>query len=393
MFKTLDDIKNHIQNAINDMHRRRDPQKKTVVILCHQMQYRSLTYGLVEALSPQYNVFVVVAQNNPDAFQKDHEHYFIPCSINTGQQEFPVDINLDWIDVIISPDINLNEGQKFLSQTAKRIYLPHTILGCCGTQDEINSFDFIFIPTRLTLDKSIEHIKSVIKNDTLPPVLIPGGYVKLEESTKRYNTLIKTQQKDSIIYAPTLRSNIHPHHNLLNAIIGFDENIITSLLNSFTENIIYRPHPFNSLNNFTNVSTIKQKFKNEPRFIYDDNNLPVKSYVRAKILLTDQSKTAFTFAFTTLLPTVFYTPIKYQDNDFFKIAQHIGRVAPTLKQSILDLHQLMQQEDRQSIISQYRKEQMFHLNKTKEYLASCIDTIIQGKTDPQWYKFTNNKTI
>jgi hypothetical protein len=80
--------------------------------------------------------------------------------------------------------------------------------------------------------------------------------------------------------------------------------LIEGLLHKTEFNVILRPHPSNR--DDTKILQIKNLFKSSSKFKYDTSEDYSSSYSKSMCLLTDQSDTAYMFAFLTMRPVVFF---------------------------------------------------------------------------------------
>jgi CDP-glycerol glycerophosphotransferase (TagB/SpsB family) len=162
------------------------------------------------------------------------------------------------------------------------------------------------------------------------PNLKEIGYPKIDYLQKKYSEKLK-MKKNSIVIAPTLFEGF-PEFTILDYL----KDIIYELLNSTSYSIILRPHPGNR--NHTEVLELIKHFNNNTRFQYDSAENYIDTYAKSQILITDISGTAYTFAFLTLCPVIFFLPnndaIKknnYDKLNFFLNSTKIGSVVHNVK--------------------------------------------------------------
>jgi CDP-glycerol glycerophosphotransferase (TagB/SpsB family) len=108
-------------------------------------------------------------------------------------------------------------------------------------------------------------------------------------------------------------------------ISNYLKDIIYELLNETSYNVILRPHPSNR--DHIKIHELIEIFKHNTKFQCDFSENYVDTYAKSQILITDMSGTAYTFAFLTLCPVIFFLPnddaIKknnYDKLNFFLIA-------------------------------------------------------------------------
>ena len=188
-------------------------------------------------------------------------------------------------------------------------------------------FTFIFMSqklpkSRLLLVKLVFYESKAQKNT---PKLINTGYLKLDHVIKKLGTINST--KNQILIAPTFSKQM-TKYNMSNYLI----KIIKKLLEN-GEKIIFRPHPLDltkkgNLDKTNNIINIFEKYKN---FSIDKSVSYIESYSRSKLLITDFSGTAYTYAYSTLRPVIFFSKNEFQlrrsNNSelfYFKDRKYIG---------------------------------------------------------------------
>ena len=104
--------------------------------------------------------------------------------------------------------------------------------------------------------------------------------------------------------APTLSSMLADYN-----LDKFLDSIIEEILKNDKFKIIYRPHPVDLRNKEKKlvIKNIYEKYKNQSKFSLDDNTSYLESYKKSKILITDFSGTAYTYAFSKLRPVIFFS--------------------------------------------------------------------------------------
>ena len=114
------------------------------------------------------------------------------------------------------------------------------------------------------------------------------------------------------------------------------DKIIINILNNTSYNIVVRPHPRDRKNKF--YINLREKFRYENKVSFDLSSNYLKSYLKAKMMITDISGTAYTFSFLTLSPVIFCE--KYKGNlknkfgnlIFFQNRNKIGKINYNIKQ-------------------------------------------------------------
>ena len=211
-------------------------------------------------------------------------------------------------------------------KNCKKIYIHHNIYDDPWvskkkekeTCKRLSKYNFIFIATK---EAKIGAEKMFKKNKIESPNIIEVGYFKLDYLLNK----IKYKVKDSIIIAPTLIIGFSKY-----SIVNNLESIIKNILKKSNFKIIIRPHPRDRQNRI--YVRIQKKYSSNLRISFDQSSNYLEAYTRSKLMITDISGTAYTFAFLTLSPVIFCENkgIKidsdYLKLNFFKNRNIIGKI-------------------------------------------------------------------
>ena len=183
-------------------------------------------------------------------------------------------------------------------------------------------YDLIFVASKKSQLKVLEMFKKYDFNNI--PKIIETGYVKLDYILKNFKSEIDTQ-KDAILIAPTEFEGF-PELSMKNKI----KNIIEILLKNTNKKIILRPHPRNRKHK--TFVQIKDEYFDNDKFIFDDSENYIKTYIRSDLMITDMSGTAYTFAFISLCPIIFFSISEdhlkqnnYNSHSFYKNREIVGK--------------------------------------------------------------------
>ena len=136
--------------------------------------------------------------------------------------------------------------------------------------------------------------------------------------------------------------------------------------------------------NLTNF--IIEKFKDFPNFEYDISTSYIESYRKSKFLITDFSGTAYTYAFSTEKPVIFYSSLnklsfikEIKSMYYFKDRKEVGYIMTNIK----DLLKKVKEIDKKKIIlktkiKNLRKKRIKYFNKS---------LITSKKTIQRFYNF------
>lgn len=365
--KTQQDLQDFIDVIKERFKESLSTTKKNIILLAHYTQYRKHFGELAKILQEKYQVIIVTGDVKNDDFEKSgNSTIFVPFRLQLPDNSIISCLdfyNFSEIDCIITVDeVTYENGsidREFLSKTAKRIYLPHSLLEPTGANIPN---DYIIAPSTIALNG--------YKARNTKAKLLPLGYPKLDTSLKEYHP----NPTHTITFAPTLHFIQQPSKLVIdNALIGFNNNLLEWLLDNTDYNISFRVHPVHFQNNHANFVLSKARFSNNPRITFD-TNLETNFYNFSDFLITDSSTTAFSYAFTTLKPCFFFAPYPPQ-NEIFVNANKIGGVAKNLKElkALIDSYK---QEDYASKIQSFRDSIVFNFGHSSEAIAKAIDEIL-----------------
>ena len=134
--------------------------------------------------------------------------------------------------------------------------------------------------------------------------------------------------------APTLSSMLTEYN-----LDEFLDNIISEILHNTHFKIIYRPHPGDKVKTKKSfmIKNIYEKYRDNKNFILDSNISYLDSYKKSKILITDFSGTAYTYAFSKLRPVIFFSKNEdnllksnFSDLFFFKDRPEVGKIVQNI---------------------------------------------------------------
>lgn len=246
---------------------------------------------------------------------------------------------------------------------------------------ELGKLDYIFVSSDIVKDYFEKGLsKNIMKKSKRKVQVVNTGYLKLDHVHKKIN--LRKVKEDSILIAPTA-SKFYSDANLSKKL---DKMINLLLVKKYK--IIYRPHPLDLTIkgdiNLTNL--IIEKFKDFPNFEFDISTSYIESYRKSKLLITDFSGTAYTYAFSTEKPVIFYSSLnklsfikEIKSRYYFKDRKEVGYVMTNIK----DLLKKVKEIDNKKIIlktkiKNLRKKRIKYFNKS---------LIITKKTIQKFYNF------
>lgn len=287
-------------------------ERKNIVVVSYYPTYRKHYGALLSKLKEKYNVITVVERILNDAFENSgHYNLHFPWRIIEGGQTYYLNMDVDGIDLILTADqVGYEEGKidrTFLSTKAKRVYFPHSVIEQTGASDVV---DYILVPSKIAM----ESFREVLKDSKVK--LLESGYPKLDEAINSY----AYQDSNTITYTPSLRY-VNGDNASLNLFAGFENAMVESLLEFTDYKISYRAHPMNFQNHHGFYNLVKSCWQNEARVCFDER-LGNDFCNFSDFLITDFSTTAFTYSFTTLRPSLFFTPLRLET--------HLAKYIPSI---------------------------------------------------------------
>ena len=294
-------------------------------------------------------------------------------------------IFLNKIDLFISA-----YGTYVFPPNSKNIFINHDIADTPMVNEEIekklflfffSKIHFIFLPSDIVIKDFIKKIKFYFAETKFKsPKLINTGYLKLDHVRRKLELI--NNKKDSILLAPT-SSSMLKNLNMSNDLI----NVIDNLLNKTKNKIIFRPHPLDltKKGNINYVTNIVNKFKNYKNFKVDLSISYLKSYSKAKLLVTDFSGTAYTFAFSTLRPVIFYSKneaklkkTEYNNLLYFRERRQIGYVSKNISHFVNLINKFsLSNKKMESKIFSLRRKRIKYLDKSVKKTRNEILKILK----------------
>jgi hypothetical protein len=217
---------------------------------------------------------------------------------------------------------------------------------------------------------------------------IPGGYIKLDRNIEFFRTHEAQIPIDSIIYAPTVCGDEFENYVSLPK---YGEQIVGALLDNFQDyRIIFRPHPHTLDTEY--VANIEKRFRDSERFDLDSNaSFYMGNYCRSAVMVTDMSGTAFTYAFTTLRPVIFFSHKEdtvekaFNKVKYFQDREKIGHIATNIDELVEKTTlALDEREERAARIREFRDSEIYNVGKAGAYFAANVRHIFEGTVHRDW---------
>lgn len=334
--------------------------------------YQSNILELIDELKKENNLDVILAFNRGSSNEvKNYDKAFF--------------LNLGYLKFIHNIDIFLSSYVVYeFPNSLNKIYINHDIYDAPWVNPETEKklistlirYDYIFLSSDIAisdLNKKINQHHN-LKNDENKISLINTGYLKLDhvyKNLKEDNTV-----EESIMLAPTLSSMLIDYN-----LDKFVDSIIEEILKNDEFKLIYRPHPGDLINKEKKkiIKNIYEKYKNQSNFSLDDNTSYLESYKKSKILVTDFSGTAYTYAFSKLRPVIFFSKNEeklkkselnelfyFKDRDIVgKIIQDIDR----LNEEIYSINKLINQYSTEIDLLRSKRIKFFKMSIEQNLLS------------------------
>ena len=211
------------------------------------------------------------------------------------------------------------------------------------------------------------------------PKLMETGYLKLDYLRKK----IKLDRKidNSIVIAPT----DYRHVEKL-SIYDDLENLIKNILSNTKFEIFFRPHPSNR--NTLKILNIVNSFKNNSNFKLDENEDYFEVYSKSVCLITDISGTAYTYAFLTNKPVIFFSKNEKLINElghgklsYFEDRNKIGAIIKNSNEIFEIINNIESLEKKIKISNNSLLKEINYLGNSKNRIKEIINEILIKKNN------------
>ena len=286
------------------------------------------------------------------------------------------------IDIFLS-----NNVCDVFPEKAKNIYIHHDIYDSILISNakevelfkRIMKYDYLFLSNKKTIlffNNFLNKNKNILKNKNLPKNF-ETGYFKLDY----LRNIIKDKRKieNNIVIAISDFRHV-PKLSLIKHL----KNLINFLINNTDYKIFFRPYPRNRTSN--EILKIIKEFYNNDRFALDLSENYYNLYANTKFLITDISGTAYTYAFFTKKPVIFFSPnekllkkYKFDVLNYFIDRKKIGLIVKNYKElskavKKIDANKLLLFNSNKRLLSE-----MAYIDKSKQRINFLINKLINNK--------------
>lgn len=262
--------------------------------------YNENIFDLIKVLKKKYNVILIYNASSKSIAKNYSNSYFFDFSLARFiffRKKLMSNINIfisSYLSYIYPPN-------------SKNIYMSHDIYDAPMINRKfekqlflrIGALDFIFCSSEISKNYLRKNIDKFKKNSKTK--IINTGYIKLDHNLKKIK---KSKPTNTILIAPGYSLN-YQKYNIYSSI----EKIITRILDNTNQKLIFRPHPLDLTikGDLLLINKIIDKYKNNKKFIVNLAPSYLKEFQKSDILITDLTSTAYTYAFSTLKPVIFFS--------------------------------------------------------------------------------------
>ena len=239
-------------------------------------------------------------------------------------------------------------------------------------------YDYLFLSNKKTIEffhKFFNKNIKILKNENLPKIF-ETGYFKLDCLRK----VIKDKRKieNNIVIAI---SEIRHVSKL--SLVKHLKKLIYFFINDSDYKIFFRPYPHNR--NSVAILKVINEFSNNDRFVLDVSENYSKLYSNTKFLITDISGTAYTYAFFTKKPVIFFSPnekllkkYKFDLLNYFIDRKKIGLVVTNYNELSKAVKKIKTNENLLFNSNKKLLSEMTYIDKSKERINFLINRIIDN---------------
>ena len=350
--------------------------KKTIFFYFPVKAYYQNIIDISERLkkNKKLNLFLIYNNSSIEILKNNKNSYFL-------------DIN--YLKFIPFSNFFLKNVNLFISSYVNYVFLPKAknIYICHDMTDSpminlslekklflsLGKLHYIFLSSSIVVEYFMRKFLQFDHNVNDVPALINTGYLKLDKVMKELKEIKNI--KSHILLAPTFSGQMKNYNMSSKLDIIIDNILLTG------EKIIFRPHPLDltSKGKIKDIQKIFEKYKNNSNFFFDNSHSYMDSYSKAKMLITDFSGTAYTFAYSTLRPVIFFSKnenkffeTKIADLFFYQDRLSVGLICQNIKQLLKSIAKINKKKD-------YNKNKIFNLRKKRiKYVNKSLDqTIMQ----------------
>lgn len=327
---------------------------------------------------------------------KNIDNLIVFCNRKTNENNFFYGINyLKFFDFI---NLFIGTTSRQLPQESKYININHGIIDDPGpiTQSKNNTdnIEHAFHAKKTRHPVNINIVSSkLLANDNS----ISLGYPKLDKFIKYYNENKNNKESNIIMIAI---STIMWNCEKLTPIIH-DSEFIDNVLEEFVNyEIIFRPHPAEI--EYPYIKNYTDKLNKYNNFTFDTEKSYIENFTYTKVFISDAlGSSAYTYAFATLKPVIFYIPKHtkyfedYKHKYYVQNLEIVGDVVTTRKDLIQMIHKYISNADyvkQKSVsIKKLRDKNILNIHSSEKAIGLFIKHFISIEKANKIKRFYFNK--
>jgi len=349
----------------------RNSKKKIIFFYFPVKAYYKNIIEVIDSLKQKKNfdLYILYNKSSKEILKKNYHSFFFDFNY---LKFIPFNNKLlKKVNLFISSYVNY-----VFPPNSKNIYICHDIADAPMVNEDIekkifislSKLNYIFLSSKNVVNYFYKKFLEFGHNPRKIPKLVNTGYLKLDKVIKELKKV--KNLKNYILVAPTFSEQMK-NYNMSNKLKVIIESILLR-----GEKVIFRPHPLDLTNkgNPHIMEKILNKFKKYDNFFYDNSASYIDSYSKAKLLITDFSGTAYTFAYSTLRPVIFFSKNekKFKKSKiinlfYFKDREIVGIIAKNLNQLLSSIKKINKKKE-------YNKNRIFNLRKKRiKYVNKSLE--------------------
>ena len=247
------------------------------------------------------------------------------------------------------------------------------------------------------VSKNAKSIWKFLGDKAIPDVstVVLGGYPKLDAVVERAG---EAQAENVIVYAPTPA----PDDNSGNksgsewadfvSLDKYGADVIRRLCSEFPDHrIVFKPYVGDSEDTVDRVSLAGSEYDNFELSLVGSDYWDL--FLKTKVLVSDFSSTAYTFAFGVGRPVAFFSPNERRlgaraENAYCRHRLDVGEIACDLDELCSTVRALV--DDHGSYcrrVDTFRNGHSFNIGRASRQIAQDIGTFLGGETGPDWKRY------
>lgn len=343
--------------------------------------YQENIIDITQALSKKNNIFLIYNSYSKNQIINYHNSFLIDFNLVSFipfKNFFMKNINFffsSYLSYVYPPN-------------SKNIYISHDIYDAPMIEPKlekklfvrINKLDFIFASSNFS--KKYFENKFEKYNLKKNPKVFNTGYLKLDHLIKIFKKKKKINNKKiKVVLAPGFSSHLKKY-SMTKKLCKITNTIIKNKKFS----LIFRPHPLDltKKGDFKMIKNIFDKYKKNLNFNVDDKSSYINSYHSSDILITDTSGTAYTFAFSTNKPVIFFSfkekellKEDFAKTYFFMDRKKVGSICNDTNSLNKQINIIYKKKNfLGKKILRLKKLRIEHLNKSRDKTVKIIKNII-----------------